>query len=101
MATDGAYGRFNRAQRAIFNMDEGLPLFLANTLLVAPILGPVACGVVVPLYAYGRITLGYAYEECCRDRIKGFLFSMIAEHAMAAMVGLIALKATFGSAIPA
>ena len=38
MATTGAAGRFNRAQRAVFNMDETLPLVLANTFLAGAIL---------------------------------------------------------------
>ena len=41
MANAGPQGRFNRAQRAVFNYDEALPLFLSGLLLNA-LLGPTA-----------------------------------------------------------
>ena len=41
MANAGPQGRFNRAQRAVFNYDEALPLFLSGLLLNA-LLGPAA-----------------------------------------------------------
>ncbi|KAL3928480.1 MAG: hypothetical protein SGBAC_012634 [Bacillariaceae sp.] len=100
MATDGAYGRFNRAQRANMNMDESLAQFLANTLLVAPILGTICCYFLLPLYAYGRISFAHAYKVDTKSRAKGFLMSMIAEHVTAALVGIIAIKAMFGASIP-
>lgn len=96
MASDGVYGRFNRAQRGILNMDEGLPLFLTSTLLVAPVFGQVACLFLVPLYAYGRIKMGFDYKESKKVRLGGFMFAMIAEHGMFAFVGLIVFKIFFG-----
>lgn len=95
MATDGANGRFNRAQRGMYNMDESLPQFLANTLLVAPILGTIVCFLLLPMYAYGRVSFAHAYKADKSTRSHGFLFSMIAEHGMAALVGVIAIKAAF------
>jgi hypothetical protein len=62
MATDGVYGRFNRAQRGSVNMDESLAQFLANSLLVAPVLGTIACYFLLPMYAYGRISFAHAYK---------------------------------------
>ena len=41
LANAGPQGRFNRAQRAVFNYDEALPLFLSGLLLNA-LLGPAA-----------------------------------------------------------
>jgi len=100
MATDGVYGRFNRAQRGSMNMDESLAQFLANTLLVAPILGTIVCYFLLPMYAYGRISFAHAYKVDKKSRQHGFMCSMIAEHGMGALVGVIAIKATFGDAIP-
>lgn len=100
MATEGANGRFNRAQRANFNMEEGLPLFLTNTILVSAVLGPLVSCFLVPMYAYGRIRFAHDYKESCKARTSGFLYSMIAEHGMAALVVLIAVKAIAGDSIP-
>jgi len=94
MANDGVNGRFNRAQRAINNMDEGLSLFLVNALLVAPIFGKVVFFLFIPLYGYGRISFGRDYKDSLRGRQRGFMLSMYAEHGMAAFVALIAIKVT-------
>lgn len=94
MANDGVNGRFNRAQRAINNMDESLPIFLVNALLVAPIFGKIVCFFFIPMYGYGRISFGRDYKDSLNGRLKGFLFSMIAEHGMASFVALIAIKVT-------
>jgi hypothetical protein len=60
MANAGPQGRFNRAQRAVFNYDEALPLFLSGLLLNA-LLGP------------GRFWLRGPTESLCtpRDRAGG------------------------------
>ncbi len=95
MATKGVHGRFNRAQRGILNMDEGLPLFAAGTLLVAPVFGQVVCFFLVPLYAYGRVKMAFDYKESKEVRLGGFMLAMIAEHGMFGFVGLIAIKVFF------
>eukprot|EP00594_Rhizosolenia_setigera_P009482 CAMPEP_0178971052 /NCGR_PEP_ID=MMETSP0789-20121207/20001_1 /TAXON_ID=3005 /ORGANISM="Rhizosolenia setigera, Strain CCMP 1694" /LENGTH=227 /DNA_ID=CAMNT_0020657861 /DNA_START=57 /DNA_END=740 /DNA_ORIENTATION=- len=99
MASDGVNGRFNRAQRGVMNMDEGLPIFLMNTLLVSVILGQVATFFLVPLYVYGRVKFAHDYKVSAEIRLSGFLFSMIAEHGMASMIALIAIKAALGDLI--
>jgi len=100
MANEGVNGRFNRAQRGIMNMDEGLPLFLMNTLLVSVILGQVTSFLLVPLYGYGRVKYAHDYKTSASARMGAFMFAMVAEHGMAALVGLIAIKAVFGELIP-
>jgi len=100
MANHGDFGRFNRAQRAIFNLEESLALMVANTLLVSVILGPLVCFLLLPLYAYGRIQFAHDYKEDPSSRGGAFLFCMIAEHGMGALVALIAIKATAGEKIP-
>merc|ERR1711971_1483611 len=78
MTTTGSKGRFNRAQRAAYNMDESLPLFSTGILAVTVVFGPVA-----PLPAvismYGRITFGNLYRQSAQGRMAGFMPSMIAE----------------------
>ena len=58
--------------------------------------GQVACFFLVPLYAYGRIKMGFDYKESKKVRLGGFMFAMIAEHGMFAFVGLIVFKIFFG-----
>jgi hypothetical protein len=96
MANDGVNGRFNRAQRAISNMDEGMPLFLVNTLLVAPIFGEVVCFFLLPMYTFGRITFARDYKDSLNGRFSAFWYSMVAEHGLASFVPLIAIKVSFG-----
>lgn len=95
MATSGAAGRFNRAQRGLFNMDESAAQMLMNTFLVAFIFGPLVCFFFVPLYAYGRIRFAHDYKIDADIRSPGFLLCMIGEHGVAAMLLLIAIKSSF------
>jgi len=78
MANTGPQGRFNRAQRALYNMDENLPVVLANTIAVASIFGPVVIGLVL-LIAVGRIFFAVKYTESLNARGKGFMLCMLGE----------------------
>ena len=101
MATQGAAGRFNRAQRAIFNMDESLSTFLICILLVAPVFGPLVCFFFIPMYSYGRILCAEEYKRDVNARSGGFMYAMIAEHGLAALVGVIAIQSSsLGPMIP-
>lgn len=99
MANSGALGRFNRAQRGIFNTDEAAPLFLASTLLAGFVFGPVVPGLSA-LAAYGRVKFGLGYAESGAGRMAGFMPAMIAEGWMSGLVGLIAIKTLAGDRIP-
>jgi len=99
MATDGAAGRFNRAQRAVCNTDETLPPFLVSTLLAGVVFGPA----IVPLcllHMYGRITFANLYTESLEARGAGFLPSVVAEHVMAGLVGVAAIKTILYGVLP-
>lgn len=99
MANTGAAGRFNRAQRGVFNTDESLPLVLTSTLLVGAVFGPVVL-VLAVLAAYGRVSFGLGYKDSPSGRGSGFMIAMIGEQLMMALVLLIAVKGTFYPKIP-
>jgi hypothetical protein len=94
MATTGAAGRFNRAQRAVFNMDETLPLVLANTFLAGAIFGPVVAGLAF-LVAYGRVKFGKGYKVSNAGRGKGLLIAFLTEAWIEGLVVLCTVKALF------
>ena len=99
MATEGAAGRFNRAQRAACNTDEGLILFLSGLILVAAVFGPVALGLAL-LSFVGRNKFAVDYTRSNSERGGGFLMSAVAEHGTAGCVALCAAKAIAGAAFP-
>ena len=91
MAQHGEAGRFNRAQRGLFNMEESLALMVGNTLLVAAVLGPLVCCFMVPVYAYESFTYAHEYKCDPHTRIQPFT----GEFCMIALVALVAIKATY------
>merc|ERR1712028_326304 len=94
MANTGDAGRFNRAQRGVFNTDESMPAFLVNTVLAGAVFGPVV--VLVALAAvYGRVKFGLGYTEGVKGRLGGFLPAMVAEGLMAGLTLFIGLKTVF------
>lgn len=94
MAGTGPQGRFNRAQRGVFNGDEAMPLMLAWTVLAGSALGPVVL-VPVLLASYGRITFGKKYKESLKGRSAGFLPAMVGERWVEGLVLLCAIKGIF------
>eukprot|EP00316_Scyphosphaera_apsteinii_P009792 CAMPEP_0119309392 /NCGR_PEP_ID=MMETSP1333-20130426/15283_1 /TAXON_ID=418940 /ORGANISM="Scyphosphaera apsteinii, Strain RCC1455" /LENGTH=233 /DNA_ID=CAMNT_0007313353 /DNA_START=93 /DNA_END=794 /DNA_ORIENTATION=+ len=99
MSNTGWTGKFNRAQRAAFNTDEALPIFLTNVLLAGLVFGP-AILVPVVLSVYGRTKFAILYTEAASSRGAGFMPAMIGEQWTAGLVLFIALKAIGGAAIP-
>ena len=99
MAGSGPEGRFNRAQRACFNMDESLPIFITCLGASGLVFGPVVLLVAV-ISAFGRITFATHYTHHPSKRGFGFFPAVIAEHIAAGLVGLIAVKALLGVEIP-
>jgi len=99
MAGEGAAGRFNRAQRAAYNMDESLPLYAIALILAGYVFGPV---VLLPalLSFVGRITFGSTYKKSLKGRSAGFMMGMIAEVFTFGLVGVCAVKGIFGPKIP-
>ena len=99
MATTGAAGRFNRAQRAAFNMDEAMPIFLSGLLLQASVFGWVG---LLPalLFSYGSITFCNLYKESSKRRGAGFMPRIIGESLSAGLVGVVAIKGVLGPLMP-
>lgn len=95
MATTGPQGRFNRAQRGVFNMDEALPLVVVNILLAGFVFGPVIV-VVCLLIALGRVIFGLKYKESLKARTAGFLPAMVGEKVLEGLVLLCAIKSIGG-----
>lgn len=101
MAEHGAAGRFNRAQRAAFHMDESLALFLSSLLVVAALCGPLGLGIGA-VYAFGRVNFAEQYKASVATRMaNGTMYAIfVSEHLAAALVGGAALKGLLGPALP-
>ena len=99
MATSGAAGRFNRAQRAAFNMDEALPLFISGLLLQSAVFG-LAGTIPALLYCYGSVMFCNLYKVSAKERGRGFLPKVIAESLSAGLVGVCAVKGLLGPVVP-
>lgn len=94
MAGTGPQGRFNRAQRGVFNTDEALPLVLANTLLTGFVFGPVVC-IVLLVVMYGRMTFGFKYKQASAARGAGFMPAMIGEGIITGLLIVCTVKGLF------
>lgn len=99
MVGSGVEGRFNRSQRAAYNMDEGLPLFCTGVLLNASVFGPLA---LLPLLCamFGRISFANKYKQALAMRLAGFRPSIISEHWSLGLVCVCVVKGIGGSLIP-
>eukprot|EP00440_Ansanella_granifera_P016034 gb/GFBE01017418.1/.p1 GENE.gb/GFBE01017418.1/~~gb/GFBE01017418.1/.p1 ORF type:complete len:235 (+),score=48.80 gb/GFBE01017418.1/:1-705(+) len=98
MANTGPQGRFNRAQRGVFNMDESLPLLLTNTVLAAGVFGPVVA-LLCLLVAYGRVSFALKYKHDVKGRVAGFMPAMIGEKWIEGLLLLCAIKSIFYGSI--
>ena len=78
-------GRFNRAQRAAFNLDEQLPLFVTGYLLQAAVFGKLSI-VVALFFAYGAVKYCNLYKVDSHSRDAGFGLIMVAVNCNSAMV---------------
>jgi len=99
MANTGPLGRFNRAQRGVFNTDEAMPLYVANTILAGSVFGPLVV-LLNLLAAFGRVTFGLGYTEGNTGRMTGLLPSFLGEGWVSGLVLLIAIKALAGGVVP-
>lgn len=94
MAEEGPQGRFNRAQRGVFNFDESLPFLLVNIILAGFVFGPVVAGLAL-FVGCARVLLGFKYKESTQDRVGGFMLAVIGEKWLEGLVLLCAIKGIF------
>lgn len=94
MANTGLVGRFNRAQRGVFNTDEALPMVLVNSTLTASIFGPVVAAIAA-LGSWGRVKFGKGYKESNKGRMGGMLPAFLAEGWIENLALLCAIKGIF------
>lgn len=99
MANTGWAGKFNRAQRGVFNTDEAMPMVLVNTVLAGCIFGPVVLFITL-IGVLGRVKFALGYTEGAGSRLGGFLPAMIAENWASGLVLLSGVKAVCGSSFP-
>ena len=98
MVTEGDVGKFNRAQRGAFNLDETIAVFISGLLLHGAVLGPVAV-LVAAVYSYGAVVFCNQYKEG-GNRGDGFRPRMNAEWTSAGLVFICAIKALAGPLLP-
>uniref|UniRef100_A0A7S1SKC4 Uncharacterized protein n=1 Tax=Tetraselmis chuii TaxID=63592 RepID=A0A7S1SKC4_9CHLO len=99
MTTTGAVGRFNRAQRACGNMDEGMPLFVSGLLLQGAVFGPLAA-CIATLYMYGSVRFANDYKVDPSKRIHGFMCAMIAQYLSCGLVTVVAFQTLLRPLLP-
>mmetsp|Transcript_51834 Transcript_51834/g.93057 ORF Transcript_51834/g.93057 Transcript_51834/m.93057 type:complete len:213 (+) Transcript_51834:49-687(+) len=101
MASDGALGEFNRAQRAVFNWHESLPVTLMELLLVAFSCGPVSV-VMALVIVVGRSTFARGYTKGLAGRLPGFIVAVSGEWACHLLLVILAIRSfTLGNNLPA
>jgi hypothetical protein len=88
----GPIGRFNRAQRACFNLDEQIPLFVAGFLLQGAVFGKMSL-VIALLFCYGAIRFADLYKEHHKSRSGGFGPVIFAVHCNSTFVLMAAILA--------
>jgi len=85
LVTDGAVGKFNRAQRGIDNFRELLPGVLANVLLAGFIFTKATFGLVCAVFV-GRVLYSAGYIEGNFNRVPGMLIFMLSNMIISGLV---------------
>ena len=92
LENDGPVGKFNRAQRAAFHMDES-GAFVVTSMLLAGFVMPKLVYILSACYFLGRVEFGNAYTESLEGRRSKMILYVFPEHIMIAMVAIIAIQA--------
>jgi len=95
MDPEGAFGEFNRAQRAMANLEEILPLFLAEMAFVGFVF-PLLTTAFVVLFSLARFAAARGYTSSAKGRMSGNISSMIVAGALDGMLLLIGILAIRG-----
>mmetsp|Transcript_33373 Transcript_33373/g.36927 ORF Transcript_33373/g.36927 Transcript_33373/m.36927 type:complete len:236 (+) Transcript_33373:90-797(+) len=91
MENVGAGGRFNRAQRAAFNMDESLELLVVGIALSGFVVPRIICFLSI-IYAFGRIKFTNAYTNSLERRARSSLIYSLPQIIISAFVGIFAFE---------
>lgn len=91
METKDPVGKFNRAQRAAFHMDESIAYVLTSVLLTGFVL-PRVVFVLTVLYSLGRLSFTSGYTQSLEGRMSTMVHFIIPEHVIVALVGIIAVQ---------
>lgn len=92
LENDGPVGKFNRAQRATFHMDES-GAFVVTSMLLAGFVMPKLVYILSACYFLGRVEFANAYVESLEGRLSKMILYVFPEHIMIAMVGITAIQA--------
>ena len=92
LENDGPVGKFNRAQRATFHMDES-GAFVVTSMLLAGFVMPKLVYILSACYFLGRVEFANAYTDSLEGRRSKMILYVFPEHIMIAMVGITAVQA--------
>merc|ERR1711959_40304 len=92
METEGAHGKFNRAQRAVQNYNEGFPLF-GLMFLAASFVFPFAAFLTLVCQCIGKVFSALGYTASVDGRMPGTMGSILCSGTIEAMVLFAGLKA--------
>lgn len=92
METEGTIGRFNRAQRAVQNNVEIMPLIVANFFLAAYVF-PFPAFVALAWFGVCRVVYAYGYTLAPKSRMSGTMLAMFGQQTLEGLVLLAGVKA--------
>lgn len=97
MELEGDLGRFNRAQRALQNYIEGLPIFLAFAVFVGFVF-PFPAFVLIVLFMASKTAYAVGYTKDAKSRMKGGMISMICSEVLQGLLLVAGVKAILRAA---
>ena len=92
LENDGPIGKFNRAQRATFHMDEQ-GAYVVTSMLLAGFVMPKLVYILSACYFLGRVEFANAYTDSLEGRSSKMILYVFPEAVMIAMVGIAAVQA--------
>ena len=95
METEGAHGDFNRAQRALQNLNENLPQFIAMYLLASYVC-PKAVFVCACVFGFGRVMGAIGYTGSAAGRLGGTMIGVLGTSVIDCVVLRVGIAAIIG-----
>mmetsp|Transcript_62925 Transcript_62925/g.174076 ORF Transcript_62925/g.174076 Transcript_62925/m.174076 type:complete len:135 (+) Transcript_62925:2-406(+) len=88
MDTEGAFGAFNRAQRSLANLEEYLPLFLVEVLLVGFVF-PALVGALTVIFGAARLMGAFGYTRGAKERMAGNIIGFLSNGLLDGLLGFL------------